>query len=155
MITIRQAHPSNHDENIRLLLEKALTEEVLIPCPDRATAKTVRARFYSLLRAHKEWETPEHLEGKYSGFRSKLISTSKVVAVRPGYIVSPSVNPWTLVIDYRDDAANAVLAAVSSVPSVSMTRSDPKLAHVDNNLSDLPDEDAGPNFLDIMDRYMP
>lgn len=149
--TVRPPHPNEHDETVREKLEHALTEEVLIPVPDKATAAVLRSRFYNLVRAHKDWETGRHSE--FKSIRTKLLKAERVIAMRPHYTFPADQFPYVLVLDTRDEAAVVIELAVSTSTSIPLTRA-PHLARAE----DAPEEETSTPldedpYLKIMKTY--
>jgi hypothetical protein len=118
----RPAHPDKHDERLRSLLEQALSEEVLIPCPDMAHAKLMRSKFKEIIRAHREWETGQHL--RFKGLRFRLRQTHELQSARPHYLADEKRHPYTLAMDRRsvlDEILSSVSTSSTSVPLTNKT----------------------------------
>lgn len=146
----RQAHPGEHDPRIREHLENSLTSEVLIPCPDLATAKLIRSRFYSLIRAHRQHRTKQR--DSFRHFSSRIIATSRVQIIRPHYSADCLDFPLTLILDGRSLTDDILDHAVTSEPRVQMTsRPEDGLSSDPDDL--LPPEDEEDVYDAIASRY--
>ncbi len=135
----RPAHPKSHDARLRDILEKALHEERLIPCPDFATTKLIRSRLREIIRAHKEWRTGEHM--KYKSIRFKILETHLILPVRPSYDADDSRFPFTLCLDSRDPM-DEILDLAAGSTSTPLTRA-PQNASLPAGLEDEDDEEDG------------
>ncbi len=115
----RPAHPGDPAPRISEHLENCLHSEVLVPCPDLATAKLIRSRFYALVRAHREYKT-KHADS-FKHFSSRIIATSRVQVIRPHYSADCVDFPLTLILDGRSLTSDILDMAVTSEPPVQMT----------------------------------
>ena len=116
----RPAHPRSHDARLISLIERALAGEVLIPCPDKASALLIRSRIREYIRAHKEWETGE--ADRFKGLRTKMHHTHLILPVRPDYNADSIRSPYTLALDSRDVMDEILAAAAASDGHIPLTR---------------------------------
>lgn len=116
----RPAHPDKHDERLQSILDAAVTEERLIPCPDLATLKLIRSRLREIIRAHKLWETEKFPSLKL--IRFKILKTIEVLPSRPNYLVDEIRYPWTLALDAREVITDILALVAGSSTSIPLTQ---------------------------------
>jgi hypothetical protein len=146
----RPAHPDNHDERLRNVLAEAREKEMLLPCPDLASARLIKSRCREIVRAHSAWQTGE--AESYRGMRFKIHNTHLILPIRPHYAVDSTKFPYTLALDNKD-VMDEILPHATATSNVTPLTRDPTRASSDVEFPEMASDEAEDDYSRIFSGY--